>query len=106
MQQAVLEGGADNQFAVDVQRIRPDCATRVAPPPSQTKSLVNQSADKQCSEVVEMSEVIKTENPSNQAHISESTSPGTSLKPQDAMLVRGLSSRHSSSLTIVFTFCE
>ena len=32
MQQALLAGGAANQFAVDVQKIRRDCATRVAPP--------------------------------------------------------------------------
>ena len=32
MQQALLAGGAANQFAVDVQKIRRDCATRVTAP--------------------------------------------------------------------------
>ena len=36
MQQALLAGGAANQFAVDVQKIRRDCASRAAAVPART----------------------------------------------------------------------
>ena len=87
MQQALLAGGAANQFAVDVQKIRRDCASRVAAaPPSQPESSVNQSTDKPFSEVEDMASVTSTEeNPSEQSPASDSTSPSTSPQPQEAM---------------------
>ena len=88
MQQALLAGGAANQFAVDVQKIRRDCATRVAAPPSQPESSVNQSADTSFSEVEDMASVTSTEeNPSEQSPASDSTSPLTSPQSQEAMVV-------------------
>ena len=54
MQQALLAGRAANQFAVDVHKIRRDCTTRFAAPPSQPESSVNQSTDKPFSEVEDM----------------------------------------------------
>jgi len=88
MQQALLAGGAANQFAVDVQKIRGDCATRVAAPPSQTESSVNQSTDKPFSEVEDMATVTSTEeNPSEQSPASDSTSPRMSPQSQEAMVV-------------------
>ena len=54
MQQALLAGGAANQFAVDVQKIRRDCATRVAAPSTQPGSSVSQATDKPVSEVEDM----------------------------------------------------
>ena len=45
MQQALLAGGAANQFAVDVQKIRRDCATRAAVPSTRTASESPQSSD-------------------------------------------------------------
>ena len=88
MQQALLAGGAANQFAVDVQKIKLDCATRVAVPPSQTESLVNQATDKPVSEVEDMASVTSTEgNPPEQSPASNSTSPRTSAQSQEAMVV-------------------
>ena len=88
MQQALLASGAANQFAVDVQKIRRDCATRVAAPPSQSEFSVNQSADKPVSEVEDMASVSSTEeNPSEQSPASDSTSPRTSPQSQEAMVV-------------------
>ena len=88
MQQALLAGGAANQFAVDVQKIRRDCATRVAAPPAQPDSSVNQSTDTSFSEVEDMGSVTSTEeNPSEQSPASESTSPRTSPQSQEAMVV-------------------
>ena len=46
MQQALLAGGAANQFAVDVQKIRRDCATRAAAPSTRAASEAPQSSDK------------------------------------------------------------
>ena len=88
MQQALLAGGAANQFAVDVQKIRRDCATRVAAPPSQTESSVNQSTDKPFSEVEDMaSETSTEENPSEQSSVSDSISPRTSPQSHEAMVL-------------------
>ena len=53
MQQALLAGGAANQFAVDVQKIRRDCATRVAAPPSQPESSVPRTSPQAQEAVVE-----------------------------------------------------
>ena len=87
MQQALLAGGAANQFAVDVQKIRRDCATRVAAPPSQPESSVNQSTDKPFSEAEDMASVTSTEeSPSQQSSASDSTSPRTSPQAQDAVV--------------------
>ena len=87
MQQALLAGGAANQFAVNVQKIRRDCATRVAPPPSQPESSVNQSTDKPVSDVEDMAMTSSEENPSEQPPASDSTSPRTSPQSQEAMAV-------------------
>ena len=86
MQQALLAGGAANQFAVDVQKIRRDCATRVAAPPSQPDSSVNQSTDKPVSDVEDMASVTSTEEkPSEQSPASNSNSPRTSPQSQETM---------------------
>ena len=86
MKQSLLAGGAANQFAVDVQKIRRDCATRVAAPPSQPDSSVNQSTDEPISGVEDMASVTSTEkNPSEQSPASNSTSPRTSPQSQEAM---------------------
>ena len=83
MQQALLAGGAANQFAVDVQKIRRDCATRVAAPASQPESSVNQSTNKPFSEVEDTASVTSTEeSPSEQSPASDSTSPRTSPQSQ------------------------
>ena len=83
MQQALLAGGAAIQFAVDVQKIRRDCATRVAAPASQPESSVNQSTDKPFSEVEDTASVTSTEeSPSEQSPASDSTSPRTSPQSQ------------------------
>ena len=88
MQQALLAGGAANQFAVDVQKIRHDCATRVAAPRSQPDSSVNQSTDKPVTDSEEMTSVTSTEqNPSVQSPAFDSTSPRTSTQSQEAMAV-------------------
>ena len=87
MQQALLAGGAANQFAVDVQKIRRDCATRVTAPPSQPESSVNQSTDKEFSEIEDMAPVASTEeSPSQQSSDSDSTSPRTSPQAQEAVV--------------------
>ena len=88
MQQALLAGGAANQFAVDVQKIRRDCATRVAAPPAQSQPAENQSTDKTASGVEDMDSVTSTEeNPSEQSPASDSTSPLTSPQSQEAMVL-------------------
>ena len=88
MQQALVAGGAANQFAVDVQKIRRDCTTRVAVPPSQTDSSENQSTDKSDSEVEAIATVTSTEeNTSEQSPASDSTSPHTSPQSPEAMVV-------------------
>ena len=88
MQQALLAGRAANQFAVDVQKIRRDCTTRFAAPPSQPESSVNQSTDKPFSEVEDMASVTSTEkNPSERSPASDSTSPITSPQSEEAMVL-------------------
>ena len=88
MQQALLAGGAANQFAVDVQKIRRDCASRVAATPSQPESSVNQSTDTSFSEVEDMASVTSTEeNPSEQSPASDAASPRRSPQSQEAMAV-------------------
>ena len=88
MQQALLAGGAANQFAVDVQKIRRDCETRVGSPTSQTEPSVNQSTDKPVSEVEDMASVTSTqENLAEQSPASESTSPQISPQSQEEMVV-------------------
>ena len=88
MQQALLAGGAANQFAVDVQKIRRDCATRVTAPPSQSEPTANQSTDKTASGVEDMASVTSTEeNPSEQSPASDSTSPLTSPQSQEALML-------------------
>ena len=87
MQQALLAGGAANQFAADVQKIRRDCATRVTAPPSQPESSVNQSTDKPVPEVEDMASVTSNEeSTSQQSSASDSTSPHTSPQAQDAVV--------------------
>ena len=66
MEQALLAGGAANQFALDVQKIRRDCATRASAPPTQPEPAANQSTDKKASGVEDMLSLI---------HISEPTRP-------------------------------
>ena len=88
MQQALLAVGAANQFAVDVQKIRRDCATRVASPPPQPEFSVNQSTNKPGSEVEDMATETSTEqNPSGQSRASESTSHRTSPQSSEAMVI-------------------
>ena len=83
MQQALLAGGAANQFALDVQKIRRDCSTRVAAPPTQPESSVSQATDKPVSEVEDMaSETSTEENPPEQSSASEPTSRRTSGQSQ------------------------
>ena len=88
MQQALLAGGAANQFAVDVQKIRRDCATRVTAPPSQPESSINQSTDKPVSKVDDMASVTSTEErTSQQSSASDSTSPRRSAQSPEAMVL-------------------
>ena len=83
MEQALLAGGAANQFALDVQKIRRDCATRVAAPPTQPESSVSQATDKPVSEVEDMaSETSTEENPPEQSSASDQTSRRTSGQSQ------------------------
>ena len=83
MEQALLAGGAANQFALDVQKIRRDCATRVAAPPTQPESSVSQATDKPVLEVEDMASVTSTEeNPPEQSSASDQTSRRTSGQSQ------------------------
>ena len=83
MEQALLAGGAANQFAVDVQKIRRDCATRATAPASQPESSVSQATDKPVSEVEDMaSETSTEENPPEQSSASDPTSRRTSGQSQ------------------------
>ena len=83
MEQALLAGGAANQFALDVQKIRRDCATRVAAPPSQPESSLSQATDQPVTEIEGMTSVTSTEeNPPEQSSASDSTSPRTSGQSQ------------------------
>ena len=87
MQQALLAGGAANQFAMDVQKIRRDCATKGAVPPSRPESSVSQATEKPVSEVEDMASVTSTEeNPPEQSSASDSTSPRTSAQSQEAVV--------------------
>ena len=88
MQQALLAGGAANQFAVDVQKIRRDCATRVAAPPAQSQPAENQSFDKTASDVEDLAPVTTAvENPSGASTASDSTSPSTTPQSQGVIVV-------------------
>ena len=83
MEQALLAGGAANQFALDVQKIRRDCATRVTVPSTQPESSVSQATDKPVSEVEDMaSETSTEENPPEQSSASDPTSRRTSGQSQ------------------------
>ncbi|WP_137024447.1 hypothetical protein [Synechococcus sp. N19] len=83
MEQALLAGGAANQFALDVQKIRRDCATRVTAPSTQPESSVSQAPDKPVSEVKDMaSETSTEENPPEQSSASDPTSRRTSGQSQ------------------------
>ena len=83
MEQALLAGGAANQFALDVQKIRRDCATRVTAPSIQPESSVSQATDKPVSEVEDMaSETSTEENPPEQSSASDPTSRRTSGQSQ------------------------
>ena len=83
MEQALLAGGAANQFALDVQKIRRDCATRVTAPSTQPESSVSQETDKPVSEVEDMaSETSTEENPPRQSSASDPTSRRTSGQSQ------------------------
>ena len=55
MQQALIAGGAANQFAVDVQKIRRDCSTRGAAAATQTESSANQSTEKKAPDAEDLS---------------------------------------------------
>ena len=88
MQQALLAGGAANQFAVDVQKIRRDCATRVAASSTQSDSSVDQSPNKTVSEIEDLATLTSTEEkPSEQSPASDLTSPHTSAESQEAIVV-------------------
>ena len=83
MEQALLAGGAANQFALDVQKIRRDCATRVTAPPTQPESSVSEATDQPVSEVEDMvSETSTEENPPEQSSASDPTSRRTSGQSQ------------------------
>ena len=88
MQQALLAVGAANQFAVDVQKIRRDCTTRVAAPPAQSQPAENQSTDKPASDVEDLAPVTTAvENPSEASAASDSTSPSTTPQSQGVIVV-------------------
>ena len=80
-------------WQAEQQSVRSGCQnqtrllTRVAAPPSQPESSVNQSTDKPFSEVEDMASVTSTENPAEQSPASDSTSPRTSPQSQEAMVV-------------------
>ena len=83
MEQALLAGGAANQFALDVQKIRRDCATRVTALSTQPESSVSQATDKPVSEVEDMASDTSTEeNPPEQSSASAPTSRRTSGQSQ------------------------
>ena len=89
MQQALLAGGAANQFAVEVQKIRRDCSNRTSAPTFRPESSANQSTDKPSSEIEDMVSVTSTEEkPSEQSPASNSTSPRTSPESQEAMVLQ------------------
>ena len=88
MQQALVAGGAANQFAVDVQKIRRDCTTRVAAPPAQSQPAENQSTDKTASDVEDLAPVTTAvENPLGASTASDSTSPSTTPQSQGVIVV-------------------
>ena len=83
IQQALRAGGAANQFAVDVQKIRRDCATRAAAPPTRTASEAPQSSDKTTSDVEDLGPVTSNEeNLQQPSPASGSTLPNTSPQSQ------------------------
>ena len=86
MQQALLAGGAANQFAVDVQKIRRDCATRTPAPSTRTASEAPQSSDKTISDVEDLGSVTSNEdNPQEASAASGSTLTNTSPQSQEVM---------------------
>ena len=88
MQKALLAGGAANQFAVDVQKMRRDCATRVAPPPAQSEPAANQSTDKTASGVEDLAPVTTAaENPSEASTAPGSIPPITTPQSQGVIVV-------------------
>ena len=85
-QQALLAGGAANQFAVDVQKIRRDCATRVAAPSTRTASEAPQLSDKTISDIENLGSLTSNEeNPQEPSPASGSTLPNTSPQSQEVM---------------------
>ena len=87
MQQALMAGGAANQFAVDVQKMRRDCATRASALPARPKPAANQSTDKTASGVEDLAPVTSTEEkPPEQSQASDSTSPTRSPQSQEMMM--------------------
>ena len=84
MQQALMAGGAANQFAVDVQKIRRDCTTRASEPPARPdEPEANQSTDETDSGAEGLAAVTSTEEkPPEQSPASGSTSPSTSPQSQ------------------------
>ena len=83
MEQALLAGGAANQFALDVQKIRRDCATRAAVPAARPEPAANQSTDKTASGADGLATVTSSEEkPPEQSPTPGSTSPSTSPQSQ------------------------
>ena len=87
MQQALIAGGAANQFAVDVQEIRRNCSTRgAAAAATQTESSANQLTEKKAPDVEDLSTpTTAEENTSEQSAASDSISPNTSPQSQEVM---------------------
>ena len=86
MQQALIAGGAANQFAVDAQEIRRNCSTRGAAAATQTESSANQLTEKKAPDVEDLSTpTTAEENTSEQSAASDSTSPNTSPQSQEVM---------------------
>ena len=84
MQQALIAGGAANQFAVDAQEIRRNCSTRGAAAATQTESSANQLTEKKAPDVEDLSTpTTAEENTSEQSAASDSTSPNTSISGGD-----------------------
>ena len=86
MQQALIAGGAANQFAVDAQEIRRNCSPRGAAAATQTESSANQLTEKKASDVEDLSTpTTAEENTSEQSAASDSTSTNTSPQSQEVM---------------------
>ena len=86
VQQALLAGGAANQFAVDVQKIRRDCTTRASAPPAQPEPATNQSTDTSFSEVEDMDSVTSTEENRPEPSAASDLTPSTSPQSQEVMV--------------------